>query len=79
MIEFKQSSAIEGVQQMTHAVAEALMRPISRQYDEQEHEKPWDFMNQMWGASKGSSFGGGRDGKGAKGEAPKASEQNLRM
>jgi len=79
MIEFKQSSAIEGVQQMTHAVAEALMRPISRQYDEQEHEKPWDFINQMWGASKGTSFGGGRDGKGAKGEAPKASEQNLRM
>ena len=79
MIEFKQSSAIEGVQQMTHAVAEAMMRPISRQYDEHEHEKPWDFINQMWGASKGTSFGGGRDGKGAKGEPPKASEQNLRM
>ena len=24
------------------------MRPISREYDEQEHEKPWDFLNMMW-------------------------------
>ena len=79
MINFKHSSAVDGVRQMTHAVAEAMMRPISRQYDEQEHEKPWDFINQMWGVSKGASFGGGRDTKGDKGEGSEASDRIVKM
>ena len=35
-------------QQMIHMVAEQAMRPIAREYDEREHEKPWDFLNMMW-------------------------------
>src|SRR5262249_55056696 len=30
------------------AVAETVMRPVSRQLDENEHERPWDFIKTMW-------------------------------
>ncbi len=58
MIEFKLSPAIERARQMTHAVAEEMMRPISREFDEREHEKPWDFINTMWGVSRENPIGG---------------------
>ncbi len=41
----------ERVQQesaMLKAVAEGVMRPASRHLDENEHERPWDFINMMW-------------------------------
>jgi acyl-CoA dehydrogenase len=69
MISFNLSSATQRMREMTHAVAETMMRPISRQYDEQEHEKPWDFINAMWGVSRTNPFGGSKDGGG---EAKKA-------
>jgi len=59
MIDFELSEATKGAQQMVHAAAEQMMRPISREYDEREHEKPWDFLNAMWGASRGVSMSGG--------------------
>ena len=31
-----------------HEVAQKYFRPVSRQYDEQEHEEPWDLINYMW-------------------------------
>jgi acyl-CoA dehydrogenase len=34
--------------QMLQAVAEGVMRPISREMDEHEHERPWPFINAMW-------------------------------
>jgi acyl-CoA dehydrogenase len=37
--------------ELYHTIAEQMMRPISREYDEREHEKPWDFINAMWAAS----------------------------
>src|SRR5262249_9452015 len=37
--------------ELYHTLAEKMMRPISREYDEREHEKPWDFINAMWAAS----------------------------
>jgi acyl-CoA dehydrogenase len=46
---------------MVHMVAENAMRPIAREYDEREHEKPWDFLNMMWQASQSANpvtFGG---------------------
>jgi acyl-CoA dehydrogenase len=33
---------------MLKAVAENVMRPISREMDEHEHERPWPFINMMW-------------------------------
>ncbi len=39
---------------MSRMAAEAMMRPISRQFDEEEHTDPWDFFNAMWEVSKGN-------------------------
>lgn len=58
MIDFSVSQDAENIRTMVHQVAESTMRPISREYDEREHEKPVDWLNMMWGASKGLvSFG----------------------
>ena len=40
---------------MIHMLAEQAMRPISREYDEREHEKPWDFLKMMWTASQSAA------------------------
>ena len=68
MIDFELSPEIERNREMIHMVAEQAMRPISREYDEREHEKPWDFLNMMWSASQTAnpvSFGEGRAKKDA--------------
>ncbi|MCP4166973.1 MAG: acyl-CoA dehydrogenase [Chloroflexi bacterium] len=33
---------------MTKMLAEQVMRSISRHYDEQEHERPWEYINVIW-------------------------------
>ncbi len=65
MIDFELSPEIESSRKMIHMVAEQAMRPISREYDEREHEKPWDFLKMMWSASQNSpvTFGEGREKK----------------
>lgn len=77
MIDFSLSSDITNARAMVHMVAETGMRPLSREYDEHEHEKPMEWLTMMWNASKGLvSIGGDR--KEAKGER-KASEKQVRM
>jgi acyl-CoA dehydrogenase len=64
MIDFELQPEIVNAKNMIHMLAEGAMRPIAREYDEREHEKPWDFLNMMWTASQTTnpvSFGG--DGK----------------
>jgi len=71
MIDFELQPEIVNAKNMIHMVAETAMRPISREYDEREHEKPWDFLNMMWSASQASNpvtFGG--EGKAKKEPAP---------
>ncbi|MBP1686811.1 MAG: acyl-CoA dehydrogenase domain protein [Deltaproteobacteria bacterium] len=63
MIDFEMPPDIESTRQMIHMVAETVMRPIAREFDEREHEKPWDYYNLMWAASQTSNpvtFGGGK-------------------
>ena len=74
MIDFELSPAIENTRQMIHMMAEQTMRPISREYDEREHESPTEWHELMWNVSNQSpvSFGGG---KSKKGDGP--SERNL--
>ena len=63
MIDFELSPEIVNTRNMIHMMAEQAMRPISREYDEREHEKPWDFLNMMWSASQTSNpvtFGDGK-------------------
>src|SRR5262245_24576225 len=78
MIDFELSDSTKGVQQMVHAAAEQMMRPISREYDEREHEKPWDFLNAMWGASRGVSMSGGETPKDGEKKPKGPSEGTLR-
>src|SRR2546425_5334304 len=63
MIDFELSEGIQTQRQMVHAVAEQAMRPIAREYDEREHEKPWDFLNMMWQASGGNPVSAGGEKK----------------
>ncbi len=52
MIDFETPSVIERNMQMMKMLAEGMIRPISRQYDENEHEKPWDYINMVWETQK---------------------------
>lgn len=47
MIDFELSKRIKGTKNMIHMFAESAVRPIARQYDEQEHEKPWDLLGMV--------------------------------
>jgi acyl-CoA dehydrogenase len=50
MIDFELEPQVIERLGMYHAVAENLMRPISREYDEREHEEPEEFFKTMWQA-----------------------------
>src|SRR5213593_4710084 len=54
MIDFELSEAAQNLKAMVHGAAEAFMRPVSRQFDEEEHTIPWDFINFMWQTTQGS-------------------------
>src|SRR5207248_6063772 len=74
MIDFELSEGVKLQRQMVHAVAEQAMRPIAREYDEREHEKPWDFLNMMWQVSSGNPISGGE-----RKPREERSERNLAM
>ncbi len=48
MIDFELEPQIVNLLDGHHATAEQLMRPISRRYDEHEHEEPWQFWEASW-------------------------------
>jgi acyl-CoA dehydrogenase len=50
MISFEKSKAVSQAQYLTKTVADNMMRPISRQLDENEGEIPWDYIEFMHGA-----------------------------
>jgi len=52
MIDFELEPAVIRMLDLYHASAEQMMRPISRQYDENEHEEPRQFWEAMWQASR---------------------------
>ena len=47
MIDFELSPRIRGTKNMIHMFAESTLRPIARQYDEQEHEKPTELLKMV--------------------------------
>src|SRR3989454_5297830 len=75
MVDFELSEGIQTQRQMVHAVAEQAMRPIAREYDEREHEKPWDFLNMMWQVSSGNPVSTGAEKK----PKQERAERNLAM
>ncbi len=52
MIDFELSEAVETAKDFYRRYAEAHMRPISRDLDEREHERPWDFICHAWQMSR---------------------------
>ena len=56
MIEFTTPKPIQQLQTVVETVALNMMRPVSREMDENEHAIPWDFINFMHTAIK--SMGG---------------------
>jgi len=48
MIDFELPDRIQQQYAMIQAMAGAFIRPVSRELDENEHQKPWDFINQIW-------------------------------
>lgn len=59
MIDFEFEPQVVKQLKTYHGVAENMMRPISREYDEREHDKPWDFIEMMWAGSKATAAAGG--------------------
>ncbi|MBU0511413.1 MAG: acyl-CoA dehydrogenase family protein [Chloroflexi bacterium] len=56
MIDFETPKPIEQMNNVLETVAVNMMRPVSREMDENEHEIPWNFINFMHTAVK--SMGG---------------------
>jgi len=52
MIDFELPEQIVAAQKEMHETALKHMRPIAREYDEKEHEKPWDYINFRWALTK---------------------------
>jgi acyl-CoA dehydrogenase len=51
VIDFEFEPQVVHQLKMYHTVADQMMRPISREYDEKEHEHPIQFWEKMWTAS----------------------------
>ena len=53
MIDFEIPEETKNTINMIHMLAENMMRPVARKFDEEEHvDKPWDFINMMWEDAK---------------------------
>jgi len=68
-IEFESPKPITQMQFVLKTVADNMMRPNSRYYDEHEHEIPWDYIEFMHTAVK--SMGGGSGSLAPKEEKPR--------
>ena len=76
MIDFEMPGIIQRNVEMIKMTAQNMMRPIARQYDEEEHEKPWDYINVVWEFQK---MTGGLGGFGkAKKDKPKDEKKDKR-
>ncbi len=73
-IEFEAPKPITNAQFVLKTVAEEMMRPKSRYFDEHEHEIPWDYIEFMHSAMKamgGSSLAPKENGNGKDAEKEK--------
>ena len=65
MIDFETPEKLAGIRTVVETVAVNMMRPVSRHFDEHEHEIPWDYINFMHMATRamGGTSMGGNNGK----------------
>ncbi len=70
MISFEKPERIAKTEFVLNQVAENMMRPVSRYFDESEHEIPWNYINfihQAMGSMGGASLAPSTNGKKRKG------------
>lgn len=78
MISFEAPESIQKQHFMLTTVAENMMRPVSRQMDENEHEIPWDYINFMHDAMRALGTTGLGTGEGEKKrEGPRTGLQSM--
>ena len=78
MISFKMGEKLEQASVLMETVAENMMRPISRYFDEHEHEIPWDYIQFMHTSQKAMGGAGSLTESAArKKEGPSISFQRL--
>jgi len=78
MISFELPEKIQQTVTLMQTVAENMMRPVSRHFDEHEHEIPWDYITFMHEASR--AMGGASSmvpNGGKKPEGPRLGYQRL--
>ncbi|MGD8554121.1 MAG: acyl-CoA dehydrogenase family protein [Anaerolineales bacterium] len=76
MIEFEMPNSIRKLVTMLDTVAENMMRPVSRHFDENEHEIPWDYINFMHQAMRATGAGSLAP-EGEKRKGPRTGYQKL--
>jgi hypothetical protein len=57
MIEFESPKPIVQQSNVLETVAVNMMRPVSRYFDDHEHEIPWDYINFMHMAMRATGAG----------------------
>ncbi len=77
MIEFETPPTITKQTTMLGAVAEEMIRPVSRYFDDHEHEIPWTYINFMHEAMRASGAGSMAPDGGKKREGPRLGYQRL--
>lgn len=82
MIDFEMPKPIVQQRYALTTVAENMMRPVARYFDENEHEIPWDYINFMHMAMRATGAGSlapreHKDGDGAKKDRPPIGYQAL--
>jgi acyl-CoA dehydrogenase len=81
MIDFEQSPKIRATKNMIHMFADGAIRPVARQYDEQEHEKPRELFKMVQQVMKGGlgGMGGGDKKKDEGGEKKEKKPSEAQM
>ena len=69
MVDFELSPELAATREQMHMLAEHGMRPIAREYDENEHGEPRQFWETMWQASQSLFFNLNQTAIGGKGSA----------
>lgn len=77
MISFKKPEKIAQAIVLMETIAENMMRPVSRHFDENEHEIPWDYIEFMHNSQKAMGAGSLTDAGPKKKEGPRLSFQRL--
>ena len=75
MISFEKPEKIEQAIVLMETIAENMMRPVSRHFDENEHEIPWDYIEFMHNSQKAMGAGSLTDAGPKKKEGPRLSFQ----